>query len=76
MYYGLYLLRFSVIIFLSNDERKTLAERSAWIGNDEAHYVRKQEDRDVSDLKNFIKAIVYFIGMILVTEDAASITSK
>lgn len=62
--------------YIDDDRIKTLAERSAWIGNDEAHYVRKQEDRDVSDLKNFIKAIVYFIGMILVTEDAASITSK
>lgn len=62
--------------YIDDDRIKTLAERSAWIGNDEAHYVRKQEDRDVSDLKNFIKAIVYFIGMILVTEEAASITSK
>lgn len=62
--------------YIDDDRIKTLAERSAWIGNDEAHYVRKQEDRDVSDLKNFIKAIVYFIGMILVTEDAASIPSK
>ncbi len=54
------------------DNIKTLAERSAWIGNDEAHYIRKQENRDVSDMKSFIQAIVYFIGMMLITEDAAS----
>ena len=51
---------------------KTLATRSAWIGNDEAHYIRKQENRDVNDMKAFIKATVYFISMILITEDAAS----
>ena len=51
---------------------KTLATRSAWIGNDEAHYIRKQENRDVHDMKAFIKATVYFISMILITEDAAS----
>ena len=55
---------------------KTLATRSAWIGNDEAHYIRKQEDRDINDMKNFIKATVYFIGMILIVEDAASMEPK
>ena len=62
--------------YITDERITTLAERSSWIGNDEAHYIRKQEDRDVSDMKSFIKAIVYFIGMILVTEDAASITPK
>ena len=62
--------------YISNESITTLAERSAWIGNDEAHYIRKQEDRDVSDMKSFIQAIVYFIGMILITEDAASMTPK
>lgn len=58
--------------YIDDDRIKTLAERSAWIGNDEAHYLRKQTDRDVKDMKSFIQAIVYFIGMLLITEDAAS----
>ena len=62
--------------YISNENITTLAESSAWIGNDEAHYIRKQEDRDVSDMKDFIQAIVYFIGMILITEDAASMSPK
>lgn len=62
--------------YIANERIITLAERSAWIGNDEAHYIRKQEGRDVSDMKAFIQAIVYFIGMILITEDAASMTPK
>lgn len=55
---------------------KLLVERSTWIGNDEAHYLRKQTDRDVSDMKKFIQAIVYYIGMFLITEDAKSMTPQ
>jgi len=55
---------------------KTLSEKSAWIGNDEAHYIRKQENRDVSDMKTFIQAAVYFISMVLITKDAESIERK
>lgn len=58
--------------YIDDDWIKTLAERSAWIGNDEAHYLRKQTDRDVNDMKSFIKATVYFIAMLLITEDAES----
>lgn len=58
--------------YIDDDRIKTLAERSAWIGNDEAHYLRKQKDRDVNDMKSFIKATVYFVGMLLITEDATS----
>lgn len=61
-------------VYIDNPNISTLAERSAWIGNDEAHYIRKQEDRDVSDMKTFIQAIVYFVGMILITEDAATMS--
>lgn len=62
--------------YIDDPRIKTLAERSAWIGNDEAHYVRKQEDRDVSDMKSFITATVYFISMILITKDAETISPK
>lgn len=62
--------------YIDNDSIKVLAQRSTWIGNDEAHYLRKQKDHDVSDMKTFIQALVYFISMILVTETASSITPK
>ena len=62
--------------FIDSPNIKTLATRSAWIGNDEAHYIRKQENRDVNDMKAFIQATVYFISMILITEDAASMEPK
>lgn len=60
-----------------NDARiKSLASASAWIGNDEAHYVRKHEDYDVSDLKTFIHAAVSFINSDLACEAAAALLAK
>ena len=59
-----------------DDELKTLAERCTWIGNDEAHYVRKHEDRDIKDLKKFIHSIVNIVLAELTAEDAASIKPK
>lgn len=50
-----------------------LASRAVWIGNDETHYTRKLEGRDISDMKIFIRALVHYIGMELTVEDAASI---
>lgn len=66
----------SVIDTYINDPTiKILVERSSWIGNDEAHYLRKQTNRDVNDMKKFIQAIVYYVGMYLITEDAESMDS-
>lgn len=60
--------------FIDTPQIRTLAEKATWIGNDETHYIRKQGDRDISDMKNFINAMVYFIGMVLIAEDAETIT--
>ncbi|MBR3762225.1 MAG: DUF4145 domain-containing protein [Lachnospiraceae bacterium] len=62
--------------YIDNQQIKTLVERSAWIGNDEAHYIRKQTGRDINDMKSFIKATVYFISMYLIAEDASSMDPK
>jgi hypothetical protein len=45
-----------------DDERiKRCAKRATWLGNDETHYVRKWEDKDLSDLKALILLTVDFI---------------
>lgn len=59
--------------YISDSNIKTLAERSAWLGNDEAHYIRKHENHDIQDMKLFIQATVYFIGMISIAKKAAAI---
>ncbi len=62
--------------YIDNTKIKTLAEKSAWLGNDETHYIKKHTDRDISDLKIFINACVSYIESELAVEDANSIQSK
>lgn len=47
--------------YIDNKKIRKLATASAWIGNDETHYVRKHEDYDIKDLKLFIDATASFI---------------
>ena len=55
---------------------KTLAARSAWIGNDEAHYVRRHEDLSFCELKAFVSAMLYYVDSELMLERAESISRK
>ena len=68
------LLKRVISDYIDNPQISTLAEKAAWIGNDETHYVRKHEDRDINDMKKFIQAMVYFVGMLLISEDADSMS--
>ena len=63
----------SFIKRLEDPRIKVLAERSTWIGNDEAHYVRKHDDLDIEDMKRFIKAMLHYIESELAFEEAESI---
>ena len=47
-----------------------------WLGNDQTHYTQRFENKDISDLKNFIDATVYWVSMELITEEALSITKQ
>ena len=45
-----------------NSERiKEIARRATWLGNDETHYVRKWEDKDITHLKKLIELTVHWI---------------
>lgn len=62
--------------FITNEQIKTLAKASAWIGNDETHYSRKHEDYNVSHLKAFISAMVTYITAELTVVDALNLISS
>lgn len=47
--------------FVEDERIKKVAERAAWLGNDETHYVRKWQDRDLEDLKHLIHLTVNFV---------------
>lgn len=40
---------------------KEMARRATWLGNDEAHYVRKWHDRDLQDMKIIIRLLVSMV---------------
>lgn len=46
---------------IDNPQIKILAERSAWLGNDETHYIKKHEGYTYEDIKSFLNAMVAFI---------------
>lgn len=47
--------------YIDHPKIKATAKASAWLGNDETHYVRKFDDKDITDLKRFIASCVYWI---------------
>lgn len=38
-----------------------MASRAVWLGNDETHYTRKWEDKDINDLKSIIELTLHWI---------------
>ena len=54
-----------------NDARiQATASRAAWLGNDETHYVRKWDDKDLPDLKRLIELTMHWIEMEELTKAA------
>lgn len=58
--------------FIDDPNVKLSATRATWLGNDETHYVRRWEDRDITDLKVLIRLTVNWIENVLLTEKYAS----
>jgi len=54
--------------YVTNDSVRTTAERAAWIGNDETHYARRWQDKDLDDLKTLIELTVHWIEMEIMTK--------
>lgn len=48
---------------ISDARIQALAERAAWLGNDETHYVKKFKDKDITDLKKLIQLVADHIEM-------------
>ena len=46
---------------IKDENIKACAERATWLGNDETHYARKWEDKDLKNLKDLIDLTVRWI---------------
>ena len=58
-----YMLGRCIDSYVSNANVKKVAKRAAWLGNDETHYVRKWEGKDINDLKALIAMTVSWIEL-------------
>lgn len=47
---------------------KEVAKRATWLGNDETHYVRKWEDKDIHSLVSLIGLVIHWIEASKATE--------
>jgi len=61
------------IRLIDNPQIKVLAERSAWLGNDETHYVKKHDGYSYKDIKSFLEAMIAFIQYDKTVEKALNI---
>jgi hypothetical protein len=49
--------------YISDSRIKSVAKRAAWLGNDETHYIRKWEGKNMDDLKKLIELTIHWIEM-------------
>ncbi len=54
--------------YIDDPRLKSTAEKAVWLGNDEAHYIKKWEDKDIADLKVLIRLSCIWVESILLTE--------
>lgn len=62
------LLGACIIEYVDDSRIKSVASRAVWIGNDETHYVRRWEGKDLNDLKKLIDLTVHWIEMETLTK--------
>ena len=46
--------------YIKNENVREVAKRAVWLGNDESHYVKKWEKKDLNDLKDLIDLTVHW----------------
>jgi hypothetical protein len=54
--------------YVSDPNIKSVAKRAVWLGNDETHYIRKWEGKNLVDLKKLIDLTVHWIEMEALTK--------
>jgi hypothetical protein len=54
--------------YIDDHNVQKAASRATWLANDETHYTRRWEDKDISDLKILVRLTVNWIENVLLTE--------
>lgn len=58
---------------IENPKIKSLALASTWLGNDETHYLKKYEDKDINDMKRLLKSLAYLVASEINSDEAVQI---
>lgn len=72
----MYLMQVITKFYSDQKNILTLAKATTWLGNDETHYLKIHTDKDLDDLKMFLKALISFIDNSLIFEEAVSFTAR
>lgn len=54
--------------YIADANIRACAERAAWLGNDETHYIKKWEAMDINDLKRLMTLTINWIENSLITK--------
>jgi hypothetical protein len=57
-----------IIKYIEDERIKQIARRATWLANDEVHYVRKWENKDLKDVKALIQLTLHWIEMVHLTK--------
>lgn len=57
--------------FVSDANIKSVSKRAVWLGNDETHYIKKWDDKDLSHLKKLIDLTLHWIEAEMLTASFA-----
>lgn len=66
----------SKIVKIDNSRIRTTAKAISWIGNDESHYTRVNEEKDIQEMKKFIKLLLTLVEQELIFDEAENFTNK
>ncbi|MBF0778142.1 hypothetical protein [Streptococcus cuniculi] len=62
--------------YINDDDLKTFALASAYIGNDEGHFYRKNPDKDFTHLKKYLHGVIYYMEKRLMFLDAQELVNR
>ena len=54
--------------YVDDSKIKSVASRAVWVGNDETHYIRRWEGKDLNDLKKLIDLTIHWIEAEVITK--------
>ncbi|MCW0988451.1 DUF4145 domain-containing protein [Streptococcus anginosus] len=62
--------------YINDEDLKTFALASAYIGNDEGHFYRKNPDKDFTHLKKYLHGVIYYLEKRLMFLDAQELVNR